>query len=45
MENHTYLVAELDEPIVGMIAIKNNEITKLYVKPENHRTGYRKNAL
>ncbi|MBN1348844.1 GNAT family N-acetyltransferase [candidate division KSB1 bacterium] len=34
-----YLIAHQAESITGMVAIRANEITKLYVAPEHHREG------
>jgi ribosomal protein S18 acetylase RimI-like enzyme len=36
-KNQLYLVAKSRGSIVGMVAIRDNDITKLYVSPENHR--------
>jgi predicted N-acetyltransferase YhbS len=38
-ETDTYLVACHETDIVGMVAAKRNEITKLYVDPSWHRNG------
>jgi len=35
----TYLVARYDNNISGMVAIEDNNITKLYVSPDYHRKG------
>ncbi len=34
-----YLVACVEAEITGMVSVKNNEITKLYVDPRWHRKG------
>ena len=34
-----YLVACIDDEIVGMVSIKGETITKLYVDPKRHRQG------
>jgi ribosomal protein S18 acetylase RimI-like enzyme len=34
-----YYVATADEVIVGMVSIRDNNITKLYVHPEHHGKG------
>lgn len=36
----TYYVACQDTEIEGMVSVKNNEITKLYVDPRSHRKGF-----
>ena len=36
----TYCVACNDTEIAGMVSVKNNEITKLYVHPMWHRKGF-----
>lgn len=36
-QSQTYLVASRDAQIVGMVAIADNQITKLYVDPDDHR--------
>jgi len=38
-QSQIYLVAHIGETIAGMVAIRNDEITKLYVSPEHHRKG------
>jgi ribosomal protein S18 acetylase RimI-like enzyme len=38
-ENQRYLVACHGADIVGIVSIKNDEITKLYVDPNRHRQG------
>ncbi len=38
-ENQQYLVACHGDEIVGMVAVKNDEIAKLYVDPNRHRQG------
>ena len=39
-EVETYCVACNDTGIVGMVSVKDNEITKLYVHPRWHRKGF-----
>lgn len=41
-KNETYYVVGRDTEIAGMVSVKNNEITKLYVHPEWHRRGFGK---
>jgi ribosomal protein S18 acetylase RimI-like enzyme len=36
-QNQLYLVAYMDKTIVGMVALKDNEITKLYIDPKYHK--------
>ncbi len=38
-QSQIYLVARIGETIAGMVAVRNDEITKLYVAPEHHRKG------
>ncbi len=38
-ETEMYFVACEDAEIAGMVSVKNNEITKLYVDPRRHRRG------
>jgi ribosomal protein S18 acetylase RimI-like enzyme len=44
-KNQLYLVAKTRGSIVGMVAIRDNEITRLYVSPENHRQGVGKDLF
>jgi ribosomal protein S18 acetylase RimI-like enzyme len=34
-----YLIARENDKIVGMVSIKENEITKFYIDPQDHRNG------
>ncbi len=38
-QTYRFLVATKGEIVVGVVAIKKNEVTKLYVDPEHHRQG------
>jgi len=38
-KSQTYLVAFNDRTLVGVVAVKGNEITRLYVEPEYHHQG------
>jgi GNAT superfamily N-acetyltransferase len=38
-ETETYLVVCSDDEIIGMVSVRDNEITKLYVHPRWHRRG------
>jgi ribosomal protein S18 acetylase RimI-like enzyme len=38
-QTYRFLVATKGELVVGVVAIKKNEVTKLYVDPEHHRQG------
>lgn len=38
-KNQQYFVASYGSDIIGMVSIKNDEITKLYVDPNRHRQG------
>lgn len=38
-DEYTFLLAWRDGLLVGLVALRGNEITKLYVDPEHHRQG------
>lgn len=38
-QNQLYLVACMGNDVVGIVAVKDDEITKLYVDPKHHRQG------